>query len=51
MECSQSQQGAAFWITRMGWGGTEHAVQAAAQWKTGEPWKAGTYELWYGMHI
>ena len=47
MACCQSQQGAHFWICRMGWDGTEHARQAAREWGQGVKWKPGTYELWH----
>ena len=51
MACCQSQQGAHFWMCRMGWGGTEHARQAAHEWGLGLKWKPGTYELWYELHV
>ena len=49
LPCCQSQQGAAFWITRMGWDGTDEAKQAAEAWGRGEKWSVGTYELWYTL--
>ena len=51
MPCCQSQQGAHFWICRMGWDGTEHARQAAQEWGKGVKWKPGTYELWYELDV
>lgn len=47
----QSQQGAHFWIHRMGWSGTADAVKAANAWGQGERWKVGTYELSYIMQV
>ena len=51
MPCCQSQQGAHFWICRMGWDGTEHARQAAQEWGLGVKWKPGTYALWYDLRV
>ena len=51
MACCQSQQGAHFWICRMGWDGTEHARQAAKEWGQGVKWKPGTYGLWYELDV
>ena len=47
LPCCQSQQGAHFWITRMGWDGTQHARDAADAWGREKKWQPGTYELWY----
>ena len=49
----QSQQGAYFWIHRMGWDGTVlvEARQAADAWRNGQKWKVGEYELWDMMDI
>ena len=50
--CCQSQQGAHFWITRMGWDGTEDAKRAAEEWaEPGKKWKPGTYEMWYTLSV
>ena len=51
LACCQSQQGANFWITRMGWDGTEHAKEAADAWGRGIKWQPGTYELWYKLKV
>ena len=51
LPCCQSQQGAHFWMHRMGWDGTEHAKEAADQWMKGVKWSVGTYELWYEMPV
>ena len=47
----QSQQGAHFWMHRMGWDGTPDARKAAAAWGQNERWGPGTYELWYTMKV
>lgn len=49
--CCQSQQGAHFWIERMGWDGTTHAKQAAKEWGKGVKWKPGTYQMWYKLPV
>ena len=51
LACCQSQQGAHFWIHRMGWDGTEQAKQAAKEWEKGVKWKPGEYELWYTLFV
>ena len=51
LACGQSQQGAHFWIDRMGWDGTDHARQAAKEWVQGGQWKSGVYELWYDLVV
>ena len=51
LPCCQSQQGANFWITRMGWDGTPHAKEAADAWGRGIKWESGTYELWYKLEV
>ena len=51
LACCQSQQGAHFWIHRMGWDGTEQAKQAAKELEKGVKWKPGEYELWYTLFV
>ena len=51
LPCCQSQQGAHFWMRRMGWDGTEDARKAAEAWGRGEKWGPGTYGLWYDMKL
>ena len=51
MACCQSQQGAHFWITRMGWDGTEEARKAAGAWERKEKWLVGQYVCWYDLKL
>jgi hypothetical protein len=51
LPCCQSQQGAHFWINRMGWDGTEQARLAAEEWVQGVKWKPGEYVLWYALVV
>ena len=49
LACCQSQQGAHFWINRMGWDGTEQARRAAQQWSSGVKSEVGEYVLWFDL--
>lgn len=50
--CCQSQQGAYFWIHRMGWDGTVEAREAASAWQTHPGhWLPGDYDLWYELYV
>ena len=51
MACCQSQQGAHFWICRMGWDGTKDARNAAQEWGKGVKWGPGQYQLWYELDL
>ena len=51
LPCCQSQQGAYFWIYRMGWDGTVDARKAAKAWRSGRKWLVGEYALWYKMEV
>ena len=51
MPCCQSQQGAFFWIHRMGWDGTPEAREAARAWRTGMKWQNADYDLWYELEV
>ena len=49
--CCQSQQGAHFWIMRMGWDGSEDAMRAATAWGKGSKWNVGHYSMWYILRV
>ena len=49
--CCQSQQGAYFWIHRMGWDGTVEAREAASAWRTGRQVLYDDYDLWYELKV
>ena len=52
LPCCQSQQGAYFWIVRMGWTGNDAAKRAANEWGLGNRmWSVGSYVLTYTLDV
>jgi hypothetical protein len=54
MGCCQSKQGAAFWMGRCGWDGSEDSRYALNRWQGGDTSyssKSGHYAMWYDIDI